>query len=149
MQAKQNKQFIHYVPSSAKQGSIHAQWLLGKTNAITSDVPPPSSFSPQSLLLEHDAIRHGTSPWSAGVSCPGCVPSQLLVHPQPAHWQSGGRSSKGLDAMQAPFSSNWNIPVLPTLFPAQIQNTAPYQLQGRKLTLSQPKQVQADTPWAC
>jgi len=33
-----------------------------------------------SLHAEHDAIWHGISLWPVGVSCPGCVPSQLPVH---------------------------------------------------------------------
>jgi len=46
MQAKQNKEFIHYFPSagrcsstSRKAGLCHAQRLLGKTNAIALNVP--------------------------------------------------------------------------------------------------------------
>ncbi|KAK4831422.1 hypothetical protein QYF61_017553 [Mycteria americana] len=39
-----------------------------------------------SLHAEHDAIWYGIALWSAGASCPGCVPSQLLVHPQPTRW---------------------------------------------------------------
>jgi len=34
-----------------------------------------------------------------GVSCPSCVPSQLLVHPQPTRWWGGVRSRKGLDSV--------------------------------------------------
>ena len=33
------------------------------------------------------------------VSCPSCVPSQLLVQHQPARWRDGGRNRKGLDAV--------------------------------------------------
>ncbi|XP_074886414.1 iron-sulfur cluster transfer protein NUBPL isoform X4 [Buteo buteo] len=44
----------------------------------------------------HDIIRSGIPLGSVGASCPGCVPSQLLVPPQPARWWGGVRSRKGL-----------------------------------------------------
>lgn len=44
---------------------IPEQWLL-------------ASFPP-SLYIDHDAICYGISLWTVGVSCPGHVPSWLLV----------------------------------------------------------------------
>lgn len=41
-----------------------------------------------------------------GISCPGCVPSQLLLHPQPT-------SEKQEPRGWALLSNTWNIPVLP------------------------------------
>ena len=43
---------------------------------------PPASFPP-SLYTKHDVIWYGIPLWIVWVSCPGCVPSQLLVHSQP------------------------------------------------------------------
>lgn len=35
----------------------------------------------------------------AGVSCPSCVPSQLLVHPQTTHWWDSVRNRKDFDCV--------------------------------------------------
>jgi len=42
---------------------------------------PRRQPSPQ-FISGHDVIQHGLSLWSVGVSCPGCVPSHILVHSQ-------------------------------------------------------------------
>jgi len=60
-------------------------------------LPLPSSSS--SFIMEHGIIWYGKSLWLFGVSCPGSVPSQLPVHPQPAHWQGCVRSRKGLGSL--------------------------------------------------
>ena len=45
--------------------------------------PPLSSFFPRLYMLSVTSYSVGyISLWSAGVSCPGCVPPQLLVRPQ-------------------------------------------------------------------
>lgn len=36
---------------------------------------------------------------SVGGSCPSCVLSEFLVHPQATHWWGGVKSRKGLDAI--------------------------------------------------
>jgi len=112
VKAKQNKEFIRCFPSAgrcsavSRKARIHqAQWLLGKTNAITPNISP-FLLLPPTLYAEYDLKWHGTSLWSGGVSCPGRVPSQLLVHPQPPYWWGGVRSRKGLDSVQALLSSN-------------------------------------------
>jgi len=46
-------------------------------NAIALIIPP-SYFTP-TFTAEHDAIWYGISLWLVGASCPGAVPSQLLV----------------------------------------------------------------------
>ena len=45
-----------------------------------------SQPTPPSLYTGHDVIWCGISLWPVWVSCPGCVPSQLLVHLQPSCW---------------------------------------------------------------
>ena len=94
---------------------------------------------PPALYAEHDVIWYRISLGSAGVSYPRCVPCKCLVHPQPTCWQGGVRSRKGLDAVWALLSSNENIAMLLTWFPAEIQNMATWEL--KKLTLCKPKQV--------
>lgn len=41
---------------------------------------PPASFTPRLYIL-HGVICYGISLWPVGISCPGCVSSQLLVPP--------------------------------------------------------------------
>lgn len=68
-----------------------------------------SSFAPvlkstHALCAEHDVLWCGISLWSAGASCPGCPPSQLLVHPQTLTGGVSGR--KGLGSVQALLSND-------------------------------------------
>ena len=46
----------------------------------------PSQPTPPSLYTGHDVIWYGISLWPVWVSCPGGVPSQLLVPLQPSCW---------------------------------------------------------------
>ena len=64
-------------PPPGQQGSFTCNGYLGRQmpSLQTSPLLPPA------LYTEHDAIWCGISRWSVGVSCPGCVPSQFLVHP--------------------------------------------------------------------
>ena len=55
--------------------------------------------SSTALIAECDVIWYGKSLWPVWVSCPSCVPSQLLVHPQPPCWWERVRSRKGLDTV--------------------------------------------------
>ena len=67
-------------------------------NAIAHHVPtdaqlvpeqqyaPPPPPTPPSLYTGHDVTWYGIPLWPVGVSCPGCVPSQLLVPLQPSCW---------------------------------------------------------------
>ena len=102
VQVKQSKELIHYFPLAGKcsafsrnGGLHHMSLLLGKTNAITLNVPPFLPLSPQ-LYADHDSICHGTSLWPVWVSCPRCAPSQLLVH---LAGQVSMRSWKFLDCL--------------------------------------------------
>ena len=101
------KQGIHLPLPIGRQVFSHLQesrapsrvnGYLGRQNTM---IPNVSSFLllPPALHAEHDVIWSGISLWSAGDSCPGCVASQLLVHPQPPHWWGGVRSRKGLGAV--------------------------------------------------
>jgi len=74
----------------------------------------PLPFFPQ-LCAEHDTTWYGISLWSVGVSCPGCVPSRLRVHPQPAHWWGGARSWKDIESQnglgwKGPYRSSSSSP---------------------------------------
>jgi len=90
-QAKQNEEFIHSLLSIGRQVFSHLQEnmhnLLWKTNATT--LHNSLFLVPPAFVAEHDIVWYGISLWSVGISCPGCVLSQLLVHPQTTHWWSG------------------------------------------------------------
>jgi len=64
-----------------------------------SKCAPFLHLSPDLYIAEHDIIQYGISLWSVGVSCPGCVPSHLLVHPQPTHWWESGRCRRILEVL--------------------------------------------------
>lgn len=49
------------------------------TNAQPVSEQWPLASSPPRSYTDHDPICYGTSLWAVGVSCPGHVPSQLLV----------------------------------------------------------------------
>jgi len=67
--------FSHF---PGKEGLSMRNDYFGR-HTITTNVLPFLLFSPQFLLL---SITYRLSCWSDGVSCPGCVHSQLLAHPQ-------------------------------------------------------------------
>jgi len=62
-QIKQNKEFIHYFPSSGrcsainrKAGLCHAPRLLGKVNAVTLNIPPSSFFQLLPMSMTPDTM---------------------------------------------------------------------------------------------
>lgn len=66
------------------------QWQsLTATSHKETDALPPSEqwpcpqYLPPCFNAEHDVVSQGISLWSPGASCPRCVPSWLLVPPQP------------------------------------------------------------------
>lgn len=127
--AEENKEFIHPFPCPGrcsamprKSGLHHVSQWLGKSNATTPNVPLFLLFSP-APSAEQGTIWYGMCLGSVGVSCSRYVPSQLPVNPK-FPWWGGMRSRRGLDSVLALLSINENIPVLPTLYPAQIQYTA-------------------------
>lgn len=81
-----------------KAGLHHALWFLWKTNAIALNVSPSILF-PTDLWAEHDVLCYGILLWLAGVTCPGYVPSQLLVHSKPACWWGDVRARKDLNSV--------------------------------------------------
>ena len=101
MQAKQNKELIHYFPLAGRcsatswtAGPQHVYQLPGKTNTIITNIQPPSFFP----WAEHDVIWYGISRWSVWVNCLGYVHSQPLAHPQPTDfWEDGSERSESLD----------------------------------------------------
>lgn len=85
---------------------------------------PPFLLLPLSLYTEHAIIGYGISLLSAGIRCPSCVSSQLLVHPHPPRWQGSTRSRKGLDTVQTLLNNNNNKKLL--CYQQSFQHTTPY-----------------------
>jgi len=90
---------------------------------------------PLVFMAEYDVIWNEIAFWSAEVSCPSCVPFQLLVHPQPTRWQ-GSTTGKAFMMCKHCSAIAKNPGVLSVLFRSQIQTIAPYRLLWRKLTPS-------------
>ena len=78
--------------STFKMGVVkmQMQWQLLPFSAVAdwrkdkhhhSQHPPHLSFFPPAFIAKHDDISHGALLWPVWVSCPGSVPSQLLVSP--------------------------------------------------------------------
>lgn len=114
-----------------RAGLHHTEQGLGLRRMPSMNVPCFLLLAPD-WYPEYNAIWCGKSLCSAGVGCPSCVPSQLLVLPQRSLCWGGVSSSKGPDAVWSLINSSYNIPVLPALLPAL------YQLLWRKSTLFQP-----------
>lgn len=70
----------------------HHSECLPSASFLTNPLCPP-----QALCADHDVLQYEMSLWSAGISCPSCVSSQLLVCPQPTHWQVSMRSIRDID----------------------------------------------------
>jgi len=81
---------------------------------------PSLLFFPELFCVDYDIIWHGICLPSVGASCPGCVPSQTLVHPGLLARRRGGRGRVGgkesLDAVQTMSSNSQNIYVLSAVF---------------------------------
>lgn len=116
-----------------------------------------SAFLP--LATKHKPLNLGTIHFTPCLWESGCL-SYFIIHgllwncwspiclyksQSSFNWWDGVRRKKGLDTMWALLGSNENIPVLSTLFSAQIQNIAPYEVLWRKLTLS----LQKPTTFYC
>lgn len=90
MQARKTRKWFTILqgqPSPGKEGSITAISVLGRQAQLLW-LSPPSSLLPQLYMLSMVpcAMGHPLGQ-SVGVSCPGCVTSQLLEHPQlPTGW---------------------------------------------------------------
>jgi len=97
MHASKAKQGIHLLLPTGRQVLSHLQGSRAPSRVTVtwedkrhhSEHTPPLLLPP-ALYAEYDTIWYGISLWSVGVSCPGCVPSQPLAHPQPARWWRGG-----------------------------------------------------------
>jgi len=77
---------------------------------VPEQLQPHQTFTPQFLLLStmsYDSEYPFGQLGSVGHIWDSCSPSQLIAHPQPAHWQGNVKSRKGLDTMQALFSNEW------------------------------------------
>jgi len=79
---------------------------LSDAQTLPQQGQPPPTSSPAVWLPSTAWHAVGHPSGQGGVSCPGCVPSQHLGHPQPAGWRGSRRSTTALDAVPALLSKN-------------------------------------------
>lgn len=102
-QVKSDKEFIHHFPRasrcSARRARLPPTWSwLGKTTPLWTTLTL-FLLLPPALYTVCFTIKSGISLRSAGVSCPGCIPSQLLAHSQPSVSVVGWGAGKNLDSV--------------------------------------------------
>lgn len=100
------KQVIHSLVAIRGQGTMFCcfeERMAPSYVTVTWDkkcrklkCPSTSTFFPI-VLAEYRVRWSGISLGWLGVSCPLCVPSQLLMHIQPLHWWGGGSSSQATE----------------------------------------------------
>lgn len=98
----------------------HAYWWFGKTNAITSNIHL-FLLLPLALYVEYDTVLYGISLWSTeilGSSAAAVSPSCAL----PALTGGMGWGAEKALVVFVSTAQQWNIPVLSSLLPAQIQS---------------------------
>uniref|UniRef100_A0A8B9SIA4 Cell division cycle 20B n=1 Tax=Anas platyrhynchos TaxID=8839 RepID=A0A8B9SIA4_ANAPL len=108
------------------QSAICSLLWLPKTSELMTGQGLPGN---QMKMWEYPML-YGIPLWPVWVSCPASVPSQLLLHPQPARWQDSQKLSVSTALQQLNHQG-----VISTLL-ILIQNIALHQLLGGKLTLS-------------
>ena len=86
------RQVFSHLQESRAPSLLMATW---ETNAITPNILPFLLLH-SALYAEHDVLWSGISLGSVGDSCPSCVPSQLLVPPQPLAGGAGWEAEKAL-----------------------------------------------------
>lgn len=96
---KQNKEFIQCFLSAGRRSVISCNAVFHHGDCYRNAECP-------SFLLRPRGFYCGVVVWceislgSVWVSHPGCVPSQLREHPQPARWWGTVRSRTALGAVQ-------------------------------------------------
>lgn len=89
---------------SHPQDSRAPSWVM-----VTLWMSPFPSSDP-ALYQTAEVIECGMSLWSAGVSCPGCVPSQILLAPSAILGWGEEQKSSYLHSVSTLLSSEENIP---------------------------------------
>lgn len=127
---KQSTTSNSFTRNSHQQAGV--QLLLGKRSSSWVMVSLEDKYHHSECHLPHFLLLYCSfccwawchMVWTASwVSLgPGCVLSQLFVHPQPARWQGSMRSRKILGSAYVPLGNNKNICVLSPLFSSKIQN---------------------------
>lgn len=150
MRASKAKSRIHSLLTTGRQmfshlesralSSVIVAWEDKCHHSECAPSPPPLH---PSFYYWAWPLKAWDIPLGSLVSCPVCVPSQLLVHPQPSLAGRMVWETERTLTLQALLCNNSSIGVLATLFWSQIQNIAPYELLWRKLSLCQLKPGQS------
>jgi len=103
VQAKQNEKLILYIPSTGKRSAIsgkaglhHTLMVTWEDKQVTPSVPS-LPLLPPAFTAQHDIIWCGIALWSAGLSCPSCVPFPTSHAAQPTCWWDRASSRQGFD----------------------------------------------------
>lgn len=117
---------------------------LGKQTSPLWMLSTSFPLSP-ALCAEQNPIWCGIFLGSVKASCYGCVPSQILVHPQTPHWWGGVR--KGFDSVSALLRHDKDILELSTLFPEKNPNhsSIPATVEKMNSIPAQSRTVQVDS----
>lgn len=126
--AKKNKELINCFPWAGRFSSLRKLSFITCNSDLGREMPSlqtSSSFFFLQLYIVLSMMLNGLEyPLGQfGVSCPGCVSSQLPMHSAPSHQRCSRRSRRGLGAVQVLLSKS-NISVLSILLPGQ--NTQPH-----------------------
>jgi len=113
--------FILYFPSAGNVQPLTSRASVCVVVAVedkhfNNESVPPAPVLPSAFITEHGDAWYGISLWSAGVSCPDCVLSQTLTHPQPLWGENGGMEGgwrESPDAVRALLSNSRNAGILP------------------------------------
>jgi len=106
-----SRQVFSHLQESRAPSRVTVTWENKLRNSKCPNVPPAPSFSPSFICWawHHMVWNIPSVRWA---SCPGCTPSQLLMHSPPSHWQASMTSWKVFDYLE----TTQNISVLSTLF---------------------------------
>lgn len=122
------RQVFNHSQENFSQPHITMTWEDKNHHSKFSPIPSPS---PCIICSAQCHCSIGLSLESAGVTCPSCVPSQILVHPQPVCWWGGVRWGAEKSLTLCKLCSTiieTSLGYLLTLCSAQIPNSTPYQL---------------------
>lgn len=95
-ESKRAKRFIIPFLINAFYKEWEQTWSLFPLGCRRTFVLSDFFSSPAVFITDQHIVCYGVPCWGqqAGASYPTCVPSQLLVHPQPPRWWDGVRSGK-------------------------------------------------------
>lgn len=145
MQAKQTRELIHCFPwtsrspaISRRAGPYHTYLMVTRENKHRhSKRPPLHPSSPHYIHWAWCSIAWDI-PLVVGVTCPGCISSQLPQHPHP-----GVAAQEGLDSVRALLSNNKYLYIFNIVFSINLKHSPIW------VTLKKINSIPAKTSTGC